>query len=64
MMGDTSLAAHLHPEEMGPLISQEGLEQLQNKYVQCVRVRLPFVLDGKYYVTTYVKHPRNVGLCG
>lgn len=48
MMGDPGLAAHLDVEEMGPLISQDGLEQLQNKYVQCVRVRLPFVVDGKY----------------
>ncbi|XP_060784253.1 exocyst complex component 3-like protein isoform X2 [Neoarius graeffei] len=40
MMGDPGLAAHLDLEEMGPLISQEGLEQLQNKYVQCVRKSL------------------------
>ncbi|XP_053361037.1 exocyst complex component 3-like protein [Clarias gariepinus] len=40
MMGDPSLAAHLDLEEIGPLISLEGLEQLQNKYVQCVRKSL------------------------
>lgn len=48
MMGDPGLATHLDLAELGPLISQEGLEQLQNKYVQCVRVSLPFVMDGKY----------------
>ncbi|XP_072520040.1 exocyst complex component 3-like protein isoform X1 [Salminus brasiliensis] len=37
MMGDPALAAYLDLEELGPLISQEGLEQLQNKYVQSVR---------------------------
>ncbi|XP_022539563.2 exocyst complex component 3-like protein isoform X1 [Astyanax mexicanus] len=37
MMGDPALAAVLDLEELGPLISQEGLEQLQNKYVQSVR---------------------------
>ncbi|XP_062856212.1 exocyst complex component 3-like protein [Trichomycterus rosablanca] len=37
MMGEPSLAAHLDLDELGPLISQEGLDQLQNKYVQCVR---------------------------
>lgn len=62
MMGDPGLAAHLDLEEMGPLISQEGLEQLQNKYVQSVRVRLPFVVDRKHEVTT--KHLRNAGLYG
>ncbi|XP_058254087.1 exocyst complex component 3-like protein isoform X2 [Hemibagrus wyckioides] len=40
MMGDPALAAHLDLEEMGPLISQDFLEQLQNKYVQCVRKSL------------------------
>ncbi|XP_036423986.1 exocyst complex component 3-like protein [Colossoma macropomum] len=37
MMGDPALAAYLDQDELGPLISQEGLEQLQNKYVQSVR---------------------------
>ncbi|TSQ92641.1 Exocyst complex component 3-like protein [Bagarius yarrelli] len=40
MMGNPILAAHLDLKEMGPLISQDGLEQLQNKYVQCVRKSL------------------------
>lgn len=40
MMGEPSLAAHLDLDELGPLISQEGLDELQNKYVQCVRVSL------------------------
>lgn len=39
MMGEPALVAELDIEDMGPLISQEGLEQLQNKYVQKVRVR-------------------------
>ncbi len=38
MMGEPALVAELN-SDMGPLISQEGLEQLQNKYVQKVRVR-------------------------
>lgn len=54
MMGDPALAAHLDLEEMGPLISQDFLEQLQNKYVQGVRVRLPSVADGK-------KSEQNIG---
>ncbi|XP_076878321.1 exocyst complex component 3-like protein isoform X2 [Brachyhypopomus gauderio] len=37
MMGDPSLAAYLVLDDLGPLISQEGVEQLQNKYVQSVR---------------------------
>ncbi|KAL7862659.1 hypothetical protein SRHO_G00116430 [Serrasalmus rhombeus] len=37
MMGDPALSAYLDQDELGPLISQEGLEQLQNKYVQSVR---------------------------
>lgn len=47
MMGEPGLATHLDLDELGPLISQDGLEQLHNKYVQCVRVRLVFVVDGK-----------------
>lgn len=39
MMGEPALLAELEIENLGPLISQEGLEQLQNKYVQKVRVR-------------------------
>lgn len=39
MMGEPALVAELDIEDLGPLISQEGLEQLQNKYVQKVRVR-------------------------
>ncbi|XP_051739450.1 exocyst complex component 3-like protein isoform X2 [Ctenopharyngodon idella] len=37
MMGEPALVAELDIEDLGPLISQEGLEQLQNKYVQKVR---------------------------
>nr|A2AV37.1 RecName: Full=Exocyst complex component 3-like protein [Danio rerio] len=37
MMGEPALLAELEIENLGPLISQEGLEQLQNKYVQKVR---------------------------
>ncbi|XP_051548920.1 exocyst complex component 3-like protein isoform X2 [Myxocyprinus asiaticus] len=37
MMGDPDLVSELEIEDLGPLISQEGLEQLQNKYVQKVR---------------------------
>lgn len=37
MMGDPDLVPELDIKDLGPLISQEGLEQLQNKYVQKVR---------------------------
>lgn len=38
MMGHPELVKEVEKEELGPLISLEGLEQLQNKYVQSVRV--------------------------
>lgn len=53
MMGEPALVAELDIEEMGPLISQEGLEQLQNKYVQKVRVR---VRVGFYSLNLYHLH--------
>lgn len=53
MMGEPALVAELDIEEMGPLISQEGLEQLQNKYVQKVRVR---VRVGFYSLNFYHLH--------
>uniref|UniRef100_A0A3B5BBP7 Exocyst complex component 3-like protein n=1 Tax=Stegastes partitus TaxID=144197 RepID=A0A3B5BBP7_9TELE len=37
MMGHPELVAEMEKEDLGPLISTEGLEQLQNKYVQSVR---------------------------
>ncbi|XP_033941396.1 exocyst complex component 3-like protein isoform X2 [Pseudochaenichthys georgianus] len=37
MMGQPELEAEMEKLELGPLISTEGLEQLQNKYVQSVR---------------------------
>ncbi|AWP07934.1 putative exocyst complex component 3-like protein [Scophthalmus maximus] len=37
MMGHPDLVTELEREELGPLISAEGLEQLQGKYVQSVR---------------------------
>ncbi|KAM4572551.1 exocyst complex component 3-like protein isoform 2-T2 [Odontesthes bonariensis] len=37
MMGNPELIAELERAELGPLISSEGLEQLQSKYVQSVR---------------------------
>uniref|UniRef100_A0A3P8URZ3 Exocyst complex component 3-like 1 n=1 Tax=Cynoglossus semilaevis TaxID=244447 RepID=A0A3P8URZ3_CYNSE len=37
MMGQPELVAELEKEELGPLISTEGLEKLQGKYVQSVR---------------------------
>nr|XP_020441340.1 exocyst complex component 3-like protein isoform X2 [Monopterus albus] len=37
MMGCPELMEEMEKEELGPLISTEGLEQLQNKYVQSVR---------------------------
>lgn len=37
MMGEAELVAEMKREELGPLISLEGLEQLQGKYVQTVR---------------------------
>ncbi|XP_010882374.2 exocyst complex component 3-like protein isoform X2 [Esox lucius] len=38
MMGHPDLAVEMESEQPGPLISQEGLEQLQNKYVHSVRM--------------------------
>lgn len=38
MMGHPELVTEMEREELGPLISTEGLEQLQCKYVQSVRV--------------------------
>ncbi|XP_029910573.1 exocyst complex component 3-like protein [Myripristis murdjan] len=37
MMGHPELVVEMQREELGPLISFEGLDQLQNKYVQSVR---------------------------
>ncbi|XP_029951228.1 LOW QUALITY PROTEIN: exocyst complex component 3-like protein [Salarias fasciatus] len=37
MMGHPELQAEMEREELGPLISAEGLQQLQSKYVQSVR---------------------------
>ncbi|XP_030637953.1 exocyst complex component 3-like protein [Chanos chanos] len=37
MMGHPDIVPEMEMEELGPLISQEGLEQLQNKYVHSVR---------------------------
>uniref|UniRef100_A0A4W4GDS0 Exocyst complex component 3-like protein n=1 Tax=Electrophorus electricus TaxID=8005 RepID=A0A4W4GDS0_ELEEL len=37
MMGEPSLTAYLDWDELGPLISQDEVDQLQNKYVQSVR---------------------------
>ncbi|KAL2093483.1 hypothetical protein ACEWY4_010795 [Coilia grayii] len=37
MMGHPDLVAERAEEDLGPLITQEGLEQLQNKYVQSVQ---------------------------
>ncbi|KAM6925848.1 exocyst complex component 3-like protein [Lycodopsis pacificus] len=37
MMGHPELVTKMEKVELGPLISTEGLEQLQNKYVQSVR---------------------------
>lgn len=38
MMGHPELVKQVEREELGPLISPEGLEHLQGKYVQSVRV--------------------------
>ncbi|KAI1904554.1 hypothetical protein AGOR_G00006830 [Albula goreensis] len=37
MMGDAELVSVIGSEELGPLISQEGLDHLQNKYVHSVQ---------------------------
>ncbi|KAJ8252175.1 hypothetical protein COCON_G00214870 [Conger conger] len=37
MLGDPELVSVISPAELGPLISQEALDQLQNKYVHSVR---------------------------
>ncbi|MEQ2192134.1 hypothetical protein XENOCAPTIV_007495 [Xenoophorus captivus] len=39
MMGHPELITETERAELGPLISTEGLEQLQSKYVQSVRVK-------------------------
>lgn len=41
MMGHPELLKEVKKEDLGPLISPEGLEQLQNKYVHSVRVSGP-----------------------
>lgn len=43
MMGHPELVKQVEREELSPLISPEGLEQLQGKYVQSVRVRITIV---------------------
>lgn len=43
MMGHPELVKQVEREELGPLVSPEGLEQLQAKYVQSVRVRVTIV---------------------
>ncbi|CAL8262618.1 unnamed protein product [Merluccius merluccius] len=40
MMGEAELVAEMKSQELGPLISLEGLEQLQKKYVQSVQKRV------------------------
>ncbi|KAJ3596640.1 hypothetical protein NHX12_003044 [Muraenolepis orangiensis] len=40
MMGEAELVAEMERQELGPLISLEGVEQLENKYVQSVRKRV------------------------
>ncbi|XP_036391446.1 exocyst complex component 3-like protein [Megalops cyprinoides] len=40
MMGDPALAAEVSPDELGPLLPPETLEQLQDRYVQSVRSSL------------------------
>lgn len=39
MLGHPELVTEADRAVLGPLISSEGLEQLQSKYVQSVRVR-------------------------
>lgn len=43
MMGHPELVQQVEREYLGPLIPPEGLEQLQGKYVQSVRVRITVV---------------------
>ena len=38
MMGHPEMVKELMKQDLPPLIPPEGLEQLQNKYVQCVQV--------------------------
>lgn len=42
-MGHPELFKEVNKEDLGPLISPEGLEQLQNKYVHSVRVSRPYL---------------------
>lgn len=52
MMGHPELVKQVEREELGPLISPEGLEQLQGKYVQSVRVRITIVSYFSYFFLT------------
>ena len=38
MMGHPELVPEIQKAELGPLIGSDGLDQLQSKYVQSVRV--------------------------
>lgn len=52
MMGHPELVKQVEREELSPLISPEGLEQLQGKYVQSVRVRITIVSYFFYFFFT------------
>lgn len=62
MMGIPELVTEMEREELGPLISTEGLEQLQNKYVQSVRVSVQddkcmLLKTGSIIIIKYLEEP-------
>lgn len=61
MMGDPELVKQVEREELGPLISPDGLEQLQGKYVQSVRVRITigFLFTFKFFFLLIVEFLEN-----
>ncbi len=70
MMGHPEVVTEMEKEELGPLISTEGLEQLQNKYVQSVRVSRPqkllvfFKIDKLWPVSWWTEAFENPELFG
>lgn len=58
MMGHPELVKQVEREELGPLISPEGLEHLQSKYVQSVRVSMPHK-----YILFFFFHHSQILMC-
>lgn len=58
MMGHPELVTEMEREELRPLISTEGLEQLQSKYVQSVRVSTGYSLHIQKTDVLYIETVR------